>query len=196
MLLILASLILLIIGFFSPTTSLFWYKQERTKKTSAIIYGLTFIASFILFGITTDKNRNSHLSTSNSLSGKQTIEETQQQSTQDAVQRPVEQPREKQWTNVYTFKGNGMKKSPVFQLTGGEARLKYSYKAPGGIGMGMFSVYVVDEGNDIMKTGGFPEVMTQAENEESESTIQKGEGRYYLNVSASGNWVVTVEEMK
>lgn len=103
---------------------------------------------------------------------------------------------EKAWTKVYSFSGNGMKKSPAFELTGNEARLTYSYKAPGGIGMGMFSVYVVDEGEDIMKTGGIPEIMTQAENEESESTIQKSAGKYYLNVNASGNWTVTVEELK
>lgn len=106
------------------------------------------------------------------------------------------QTKEKQWTTVYTFKGNGMKKSQVFELTDGHARLKYSYKAPGDIGSGFFSVYVVDESEDIMKTGGIPEVMTQAENEESESAIQKGSGRYYLDVNASGNWVVTVQELK
>lgn len=100
------------------------------------------------------------------------------------------------WTEVYTFKGNGMKKSPVFELTGGVARLKYKYKGQGGIGMGMLAVYVVDEGQDIMKVGGFPEIMTQAESEESESTIQKGSGRYYLNVNAVGSWTVIVEEKK
>lgn len=116
--------------------------------------------------------------------------------TTESTTTTTEPTKEKQWETVYTFKGNGMKKSPVFELTGGDARLKYSYKAPGGLGMGMFSVYVVDEGDDIMKTGGIPEVMTQAENEDSESAIQKGSGRYYLNVNASGNWVVTVEELK
>jgi hypothetical protein len=103
---------------------------------------------------------------------------------------------EQKWTEVYTFKGNGMKKSPAFKLTGNEARLKYSYKSKSGIGMGMFSVYVVDEGQDIMKQGGIPEVMTQAENEESESALQKSEGRYYLHVNATGDWVVVVEELK
>ncbi len=62
--------------------------------------------------------------------------------------------------------------------------------------MGIFSVYVVDEGDDITKTGGIPEVMTQAENEESESALQKKSGRYYLRVNASGDWVVTIEEFK
>lgn len=104
--------------------------------------------------------------------------------------------KEKEWTKVYSFSGNGMKKSALFELTGNEARLKYSYKAPGGLGMGMFAVYVVDEGEDIMETGGIPEVMSQAENEASESTLQKSAGMYYLNVNASGNWTVTVEEFK
>ena len=89
-----------------------------------------------------------------------------------------------------------MKKSPTFELTGGEARLRYNYSSDNGMGMGMFSAYVVDEGKDIMKQGGIPEVMTTAENEESESSIQKSSGRYYLNINAAGNWTVTVEEFK
>lgn len=109
---------------------------------------------------------------------------------------PTETTKAKQWTVVYEFKGNGMKKSPVFELTGNNARLKYKYQGEGGIGMGAFAVYVVDEGKDIMKEGGVPEVMTQAESEESESSIQKGSGRYYLNVNASGSWTVIVEEEK
>lgn len=107
-----------------------------------------------------------------------------------------ESKKEKKWTEVYTFSGNGMKKSPAFELGGGDAKLVYKYNAPGGLGMGMFAAYVVNEGEDIMQTGGIPEVMTQAENEESESAIQKGSGRYYINVNASGTWAVSVLEYK
>ena len=106
----------------------------------------------------------------------------------------TETAKAKQWTVVYEFKGNGMKKSPVFELTGNNARLKYKYQGEGGIGM--FAVYVVDEGKDIMQDGGIPEVMTQAVSEESESSIQKSAGRYYLNVNAAGSWTVIVEEEK
>ena len=180
-LLILASLVLLVVGFFNPNKSLFWYKQERTTRKSSMIYGISLVAFFILFGITTDKkSKNS----------------SNQTSTTSTTSEKEEKPAEKKWTSVYTFNGNGMKKSPTFELTGGEAKIKYKYKAPGGLGMGIFSVYVVNEGEDVMKTGGIPEVMSQAENEESESTIQKSAGKYYLNVNASGNWSVTVEELK
>jgi TM2 domain-containing membrane protein YozV len=104
--------------------------------------------------------------------------------------------KSKQWVTVYSFSGNGMKKSSVFTLSGGNAKLKYKYRAQSGVGVGLFSVYVVDEGKDIMTEGGIPEVMTQSENEASESAIQKGSGRYYLNVNAAGSWTVAVEEEK
>ena len=47
----------------------------------------------------------------------------------DVESIPVTQEEEtktEQWTEVYTFKGSGMKKSPTFELTGSEARLKYN----------------------------------------------------------------------
>lgn len=101
-----------------------------------------------------------------------------------------------EWEEVYRFKGNGMKKSPVFKLNGNEARIKYKYQSTDGVSMGMFAAFVVDEGLDIMKDGGIPEVMTQSESEESETSIQKNAGNYYLNVNASGNWTVIVEQVK
>jgi hypothetical protein len=56
-LLFLGSLILLIIGFFNPKTSLFWDKGERTKKKSRFVYGGLTILFFILFGVVSDKNK-------------------------------------------------------------------------------------------------------------------------------------------
>jgi hypothetical protein len=56
-LLVLASLVLLVIGLFKPTTSLFWDKKERTRKKSAIVYGGLTILFFILFGVTTDRKK-------------------------------------------------------------------------------------------------------------------------------------------
>lgn len=71
-LLVLASLILLVIGFFSPKTSLFWDKKnEPTKKRSGMIYGIALVVSFILFGVTSDEkkaNSNSTTSSDNSSS--------------------------------------------------------------------------------------------------------------------------------
>jgi hypothetical protein len=64
-LILLASIIMLLIGLFSPKTSLFWDKKnEPTRKRSSIIYGVSLVASFILIGVFADESET----TSNSLS--------------------------------------------------------------------------------------------------------------------------------
>lgn len=64
-LLILASFILLVIGFFSPATSLFWDKNNvPTKKRSGLIYGISLLSAFILFGIFAEKKKTSGNSSS------------------------------------------------------------------------------------------------------------------------------------
>ncbi len=64
-LLILASLVLLVIGFFSPKTSLFWDKKNQpTKKRSGMIYGISLVASFILFGVFSDSKKSTSSSSS------------------------------------------------------------------------------------------------------------------------------------
>jgi tRNA_anti-like len=83
-LLILASLVLLVIGFFSPKTSLFWDKKnEPTKKRSGMIYGISLVASFILFGVTSDGKKSTNSSANNSTATEKVAENkpamTQQQ---------------------------------------------------------------------------------------------------------------------
>ncbi len=107
-----------------------------------------------------------------------------------------EQDASKEWVNVFEFDGNGMKKSESFKLNGGKTKLLYAYQGEKGLGMGMFSAYVVDEGDDIMRTGGVPEIMTQAESDKGETYIRKSSGEYYLNVMADGQWKVIVQELK
>jgi hypothetical protein len=46
--LIIAAFVLLIIGFFNPQASLFWYKKERTRALSAFIYGVLFVVMICL----------------------------------------------------------------------------------------------------------------------------------------------------
>jgi hypothetical protein len=58
-LLSLASLILLIIGLFSPKASLFWDKKERTRKKSALVYGGLVVLFFIFFGVSNDRKESS-----------------------------------------------------------------------------------------------------------------------------------------
>ncbi|OQP49767.1 hypothetical protein A4H97_28160 [Niastella yeongjuensis] len=100
---------------------------------------------------------------------------------------------EKKWTEVLSLKGSGTKNSASFHLNGGKARVKYSFKADE---MGMFAFYVVPEGTDLNKEGGFPDGESE-KTESSETYITKEAGNYYISVnSANGNWDISVEEEK
>ncbi|RZL46358.1 MAG: hypothetical protein EOP00_15235 [Pedobacter sp.] len=54
--LLLVSIVMFVLGLISPMVSLFWYKQKQSRKMSSLIYGLSIIACFILFGIVAPKN--------------------------------------------------------------------------------------------------------------------------------------------
>lgn len=151
-------------------------KNKIQHFASALALGL-FI--FIAFGSVDDEKNDNNSTTNSSEQNSTSSEDTDNQ---------------KEWTELVQFKGNGNKKSDVFTYSGGKARMRYNFKAGD---MGMFATYVVKEGQDIMREGGFPEVMIQA-GEEGESNLSHlNKGNYYLNVSsANGNWVVIIEELK
>ena len=123
--------------------------------------------------------------------GESTAAEEQSGDSKEAA--ATEKPAEKKWTEVLSFKGSGTKNSAPFHLSGGKARVKYNFKADE---MGLFSFYVVPEGEDVTKDGGIPDAMSD-KSENTETYITKDEGNYYLSVnSANGNWSITVEEEK
>lgn len=108
--------------------------------------------------------------------------------------REVASEQGKAWTEVLRLTGSGDKKSQAFTYSGGKARLRYDFQADE---FGVFVLYVVKDGEDIMQTGEFPEVMLQ-NGETGESNLSHlRKGNYYLNVnSANGKWEVVVEELK
>ena len=98
---------------------------------------------------------------------------------------------EKKWTQLMSFKGSGTKKSAPFHLSGGKARVKYTFKENE---MGAFSFTVVPEGED--DGASLPEAEAE-KSETSESYITKEAGNYYISVSSvNGTWDLTVEEEK
>lgn len=102
---------------------------------------------------------------------------------------------EDQWKEIYSFSGNGAKKSDNFHLTDGNAKLVYKYKSPTDMG-GIFGIYVVSVGHSIEKEGGIPDVMTSETSDTSESSIHEGEGDYYLDVNSQGKWTISVMQQQ
>lgn len=79
-LVLLASFILFIVGLVSPNQSLFWYKKERTKRKSVIIYGLLFFISIVMISISMDNESvDNENTTKEEISSNNKIELTQAQ---------------------------------------------------------------------------------------------------------------------
>lgn len=96
-----------------------------------------------------------------------------------------------QWVEVATLSGTAQKQGDTFELEGGKARIRYDFDADS---FGVLAVYVVDEGDSLQESGGFP-VVSCSESCSDESLLRQPAGSYYLDVNASGgSWTVVIEE--
>lgn len=104
------------------------------------------------------------------------------------------------WTKVAELTGSTDAAGQSFQLTGKEARLKYTFtgaKMLNGQSMAIASVYLMDAGKDKMKDGALPVKMLNKD-DAGETALHKSPGSYYLDVTAANfdGWTIVVEEKK
>ena len=109
-------------------------------------------------------------------------------------QSPVNYGNETSSVNVLTIKGNGMRKSKVFHLFGTQAKILFKYTSTIDQ-IGVFNVFIVRAGENLMKTGGIPEITSSKPYDSGESYIQEPEGEYYVQVMAAGNWSIKIESL-
>ncbi len=101
-----------------------------------------------------------------------------------------------EWAEVGSFEGSGSRNTASFELMGNETRIHWEFEDTSGIGAGMFSFYLVPSGTDIMDTGGFPEVMIQGSDSDTNYVHNKS-GQFYVEVnSANGPWSIIVEDLQ
>ncbi|MDZ4169065.1 MAG: DUF2510 domain-containing protein [Coriobacteriia bacterium] len=109
-----------------------------------------------------------------------------------AAAEPEPEPEPK-WVKVTSLSGKGNKRSKTFEIGSGEVELKYSVK--GGESL-ICGIYVVPEGQNLQKEGGFPEVMVSEAGKDS-TMLVKDPGTYYLDVtSANCDWTLTILEKR
>ncbi|NQS97241.1 MAG: tetratricopeptide repeat protein [candidate division Zixibacteria bacterium] len=108
------------------------------------------------------------------------------------IQEKVVSQENKQRVEIINISGTGNKKSAPFELSGAPAIMKYKITGESST----LYICIVNEGQDIMETGGFPELSVDGA-ETGESWLYKKRGRYYLSIiSANGNWNVVIEEKR
>jgi len=105
-------------------------------------------------------------------------------------------PQAAQWVTVVHASGHSDKRTDLFTLHGGRAKLAYSFTDDAGMGIIVGAIYVLKEGESLNKSGGVPEAIITKPGNDS-TFLTKTAGRYYLEVSAAEtHWTVTIRERR
>jgi hypothetical protein len=105
-------------------------------------------------------------------------------------------PKAAQWVTVVRASGHSDKRTDLFTLHGGRAKLTYSFTDDAGMGLIVAAIYVLKEGESLKKSGGVPEALIGQPGKNS-TFLAKAAGRYYLEVSAAEtHWTVTIRERR
>lgn len=125
---------------------------------------------------------------------KTTEKSTSPSATSSTPATPTPTPKAKEWVVVIELKGTTDKRSDTFELTGGKTKMTYNFNGNDWI---VGSIYIVQEGHDLNKEGGFPEVSISKSGEDS-TFLSKGKGKYFLDVKAGNttSWTIKIEEEK
>ncbi len=109
---------------------------------------------------------------------------------------PAPKAHAKRWVTVATLAGGGNKRGAPFRLGDGDKRLAYTVKDTSGIGAVTVGIYILDKGDSLARSGGFPEVMADQAGKDTTRLAQEA-GDYYLDVNAANaRWSIKVQEMK
>jgi hypothetical protein len=101
-----------------------------------------------------------------------------------------------QWVTVVHASGHSDKRTDLFTLHGGRAKLAYSFTDDAGMGIIVGAIYVLKEGESLNKSGGVPEAIITKPGNDS-TFLTKTAGRYYLEVSAAEtHWTATISERR
>jgi hypothetical protein len=97
---------------------------------------------------------------------------------------------EKQWTEIVSWDGQGIKKTETFTTTQKEWRV--SWKTTNENVAGILQIMVYDE------DGNMQDIVANAQGENEDSSVFRGDpGNYYLDInSANVDWEIKVEEKR
>lgn len=116
--------------------------------------------------------------------------------TQVSKPATTQAPKPAQWVTVLRASGNADKRTGLFTLHGGQAKLTYTFTDEAGFGMIVGAIYILKKGDSLEKSGGNPEVMVTRAGKDS-TLLTKDAGRYYVEVNAAEtNWTVTIQERR
>jgi hypothetical protein len=171
-------------------------KKPFFKRTWVIVTG-SILAVFLVIGIangggSAPQNTAGSVPSGDVTSSDQPADKPQP-SKQPEPKKSEQKPAAKKWVKLVTMTGSADKQSDTIKTTGGKVRLTFTFKNTASID-GIGAIYLLDEGTDLQKDGGFPDVMV-SEPGKDVTTLRKDAGEYFMKISAANfKYTVVVEE--
>lgn len=100
------------------------------------------------------------------------------------VKTPAPTPVPKSYQQIFTFSGNGAKKSEPFTTIGSRFKIKYTCSA-GYCGAFLYKA-----------SGGLKDMIVNSTDSPTDETIIYGAGTYYIDANTTGNFSMTVEDYR
>lgn len=168
--------------------------QEEAPKKKPLykkwwIWVIGVFVLFIIIGSSGDSPTN------------KAVDNSEPQATQEEVvkvENPVDQkqatvkttptPQAKSYQQVFTFSGNGNKKSEPFTITG--SRFKIKYDCVGEPDFTLCQAFVYKVGSSL------PDIIMNTTDPVKDETIVYGSGEYYIEANTIGTYTMTVEDYR
>lgn len=104
------------------------------------------------------------------------------------AESPTSVPAAVSWHGVQKWEGSATKKTESFHITGDEWRLSWATR-PGEIGAANFSISVYD-----VHTGQMAALAANVIGKNADTSVMRGAGDYYLDISTLQPYVIEVED--
>ncbi len=194
--LLLVSVVALIVGLTKPETV-----KLKTRKKVGLYFGSAIIVLFFLVGVTADNKTENNTATvpeTNTVSEtasntpvskpaeKAPVQKSQPAQEVTQTQAPVVQPVvSKSYQQVFSFSGNGAKKSEPFTINGDRFKIKYNCSGE------LCQAFLYSTNNNEMSS-----IIMNGTGPLNDETIIYGSGQYYIDSNSLGNYTMTVEDYK
>lgn len=156
------------------------------------IWVLAVFVLFIIIGASGDSTTTSDEVTESNESPVAQEEKTNEAedtiSQEEPVTKTAPTPQSKSYQQVFTFSGNGNKKSEPFTITG--SRFKVKYDCAGDPDFTLCQAFVYKVGSSL------PEVIMNTDKSTKDETIIYGSGEYYIEANTIGSYTMVVEDYR
>lgn len=173
---------LLIAAILIPPTAKFLETKSKVSLSGGVKVLVVIVLAVIASAVDSNGAGSATISTSSTAQQSQSVAKVNSSANTPPAVVP---PREPSYQKIFTFSGNGAKKSEPFTITGSRFKIKYDCKG----GLCQAFLKKADAEWDIKL------VMNTTESTKDESVFY-GAGEYYIDANTMGSYVMTVEDYK